>query len=181
MIRISDIRLPLGYSDDMLKAAAAKQLSADKGKIRTVKIVKRSIDARKKDNVCFNVSVDVKTAENEDNVLRRCKSNKIVKTSVYTYELPKSKQLDRCPVVVGAGPAGLFAALILAQAGQRPILIERGKSVDDRTRDVEMFQSGGILDTESNVQFGEGGAGTFSDGKLNTGTKDVRSRAFEGI
>ena len=176
MIRISDIRLPLGYSDDMLKAAAAKQLSADKGKIRTVKIVKRSIDARKKDNVCFNVSVDVKTAENEDNVLRRCKSNKIVKTSVYTYELPKSKQLDRCPVVVGAGPAGLFAALILAQAGQRPILIERGKSVDDRTRDVEMFQSGGILDTESNVQFGEGGAGTFSDGKLNTGTKDVRSR-----
>ncbi len=176
MIRINDIRMPLGFDDGMLKAAAAKQLSVDKSNIKTAELVKRSIDARKKDNVCFNVSVNVRTAENEDNILRRCKNNKITKTVPYHYELPLSDKLGLRPVVVGAGPAGLFAALILAQAGQCPILIERGRSVDDRTRDVELFRRGGRLDTESNVQFGEGGAGTFSDGKLNTGTKDVRSR-----
>ncbi len=176
MIRINDIRMPLDYGEDMLRTAAAKQLSVDKTKIKSLTLVKRSIDARKKDSVCFNVSVEAELAVNEDNILRRCRSNKIIKAEKYHYELPKSSKLDLRPVVVGAGPAGLFAALILAQAGQQPILIERGRSVDQRTKDTELFHSTGKLNTESNVQFGEGGAGTFSDGKLNTGTKDVRSR-----
>lgn len=176
MIRITDMRMPPDYSGDMLKSAAAKQLGIDKSRINSVKLFRRSIDARKKDNVCFNLSVDVELKADEENVLRRCRSNKITKASVYRYEMPPYVKLAQRPVVVGAGPAGMFAALILAQAGQEPILIERGRAVEERTRDVELFHSGGTLNAESNVQFGEGGAGTFSDGKLNTGTKDIRAR-----
>ncbi len=176
MIRLSDIRMPLDYNDNMLKTAAAKMLNVDKNKIQSLSVFRRSIDARKKDNVCFNFSLDVSLSVDEGNILRRCKNSKVNAAEKYSYELPKSKKLSLRPVIVGAGPAGLFASLILAQAGQMPILIERGKSVEERTRDVANFQSGGKLNTESNVQFGEGGAGTFSDGKLNTGTKDIRSR-----
>ena len=176
MIRLNDIRMPLDYNDDMLKAAAAKMISVDKKKIKSLSVYRRSIDARKKDNVCFNFSVDVALSADEGNVLRRCKNSKVSAAEKYYYEMPQSEPLALRPVVVGAGPAGLFASLILAKAGQMPILIERGKSVEQRTHDVEVFGSGGRLDTESNVQFGEGGAGTFSDGKLNTGTKDIRSR-----
>lgn len=176
MLRVSDIKLPLDYNDDKLKILSAKQLNINAGKIKSVKLFRRSIDARHKDNINFTATVDVELNIDENSVLRRCKSNKIHIAEEYRYEFPKSEKLDKPPVVVGAGPAGLFSALILAQAGQCPILIERGKSVDERTKDVNEFWTSGVLKTESNVQFGEGGAGTFSDGKLNTGTKDIRSR-----
>ena len=101
---------------------------------------------------------------------------KITEAVPYRYELPDSRPLPMRPVVVGFGPAGLFAALILAQAGQRPIVIERGEPVEKRQKAVEHFWKTGELRPQSNVQFGEGGAGTFSDGKLNTGTKDPRAR-----
>ena len=176
MLRISDLKLPLDYNDEKLKTLSAKQLNVSLNKIKSVKLFKRSIDARHKDSVVFTATVDVELNVDENSVLRRCKSNKVNVAKEYRYELPLSKKLDKRPVVVGAGPAGLFCALVLAQAGQCPILIERGKSVDERTEDVNEFWTSGVLKTESNVQFGEGGAGTFSDGKLNTGTKDIRSR-----
>lgn len=176
MIRLNDVKLPLDYNDKTIKKAAAKQLKVEQSQLSDVRIFRRSIDARKKDNITFIATLDVKLKCDENSVLRRCASNKINIVSPYKYELPICKKLSQRPVVVGAGPAGLFAALILAQAGQCPILIERGKNVDERTADVATFWSGGKLLEESNVQFGEGGAGTFSDGKLNTGTKDRRSR-----
>ncbi len=176
MIRINEIKLPLDYTDDDLKTAAAKSLGLENSKIKSITLVKRSIDARHKDNILFTASVDAETAADENNILRRSKSNKIAKAERYVYHFPKGGRFTQPPVVVGAGPAGLFAALVLAQAGHCPILIERGKSVDERTNDVSEYWNGGALKCESNVQFGEGGAGAFSDGKLNTGTKDPRCR-----
>ncbi len=176
MLRVNDIKLPLDYNEEKLKSLTAKYINIEKDKIKSVKFFRRSIDARHKDNVQFIASVDVELTVSENSVLRRCRSEKVSVSKEYRYELPKCKILEKRPVIVGAGPAGLFCALILARAGQCPILIERGKNVDERTKDVNEFWSGGKLRTESNVQFGEGGAGTFSDGKLNTGTKDIRSR-----
>ena len=176
MLRISDVKLPLNYDEEKLKKLTAKQLNINEAKIKSVKLFRRSIDARHKDNINFTATVDAELNIDENSVLRRCKSNKVRIAEEYRYEIPKSAKLDKKPVVVGAGPAGLFCALILAQAGQCPILIERGKSVDERAKDVNEFWTSGVLKPESNVQFGEGGAGTFSDGKLNTGTKDIRSR-----
>lgn len=176
MIRINELKLPLDYTEHDLKASAARAMKTDAGAITSIKLFKRSIDARKKDNIMFTAAVDVTLSGGESAVLRKCRSGKITKTEPYKYELPVCGKPAKRPVVVGAGPGGLFAALILAQCGQCPILIERGKSVHDRTRDVDSFWSGGALDPSSNVQFGEGGAGAFSDGKLNTGTKDPRAR-----
>lgn len=176
MLRVSDLKLPLDYDDDKLKELAALKLKIDKSKICTAKLYRRSVDARRKNDICFIAAADIELNCNEASVLRRNPSNKVSFAKPYKYELPRSAKLDKRPVIVGAGPAGLFAALILSQAGQMPIVIERGKSVDERTRDVNIFWNGGELLTDSNVQFGEGGAGTFSDGKLNTGTKDIRSR-----
>lgn len=176
MIRINELKLPLDYTENDLKKAAANAIKVDPSKISSVTLAKRSVDARKKDSIKFTAAVDVALSVDENSVLRRCKNNKAAIHTPYVYDLPNEKPLAKRPVVVGAGPGGLFAALILAQCGQQPILIERGKSVDDRTADVALFWNGGKLDTNSNVQFGEGGAGAFSDGKLNTGTKDSRSR-----
>lgn len=175
MIKITDIALPLDADMEELKRLAASRLSLSPTEIEEMSLLRKSVDARKKQDVHFNVSVGVTLKIGEERVLARCGSPKITRMHSYRYELPPCRQLHKRPVVVGAGPAGLFAALILAQAGQRPLLIERGADVDTRAQQVQRFWEGGALNTESNVQFGEGGAGTFSDGKLNTGTKDGRA------
>lgn len=173
MIRISNVHLPLDYTDDTVKIRIAKELRISKNAIKNASLFRRSIDARKKDNIYFLCTVDAELNINEDSVLKKAKN--AVKATPYEYNVPKW-QGGASPIVVGMGPAGLFAALILAQSGAKPIVIERGKDVDSRTQDVSLFWKSGKLDVNSNVQFGEGGAGTFSDGKLNTGTKDNRQR-----
>ncbi len=173
MIRLNEVALALDYDEQSLKKAAAKKLNIPVSDIQSVSLYKRSVDARKKDNVHFTAALDVK-ADHEKSIVRKCRNAVLVEE--YRYDLPKGGTLAKRPVIIGSGPCGLFAALILAQCGQKPIIIERGRDVDSRTQDVRTFWNGGILDETSNVQFGEGGAGTFSDGKLNTGTKDSRIR-----
>ena len=173
MIRVNEIALSLDYDETALKKAAAKKLNISVADIKYISLYKRSVDARKKDNVHFTATVDIK-ADNENKIVKKCKN--AVFAEEYKYDLTKCRKLSKRPVIIGSGPCGMFAALILAQCGQDPIVIERGRDVDRRTKDINEFWSGGVLDEKSNVQFGEGGAGTFSDGKLNTGTKDKRIR-----
>lgn len=173
MIRLNNIKIPPDYDDNTLKKAAARELRISPGAIQTVSLFRRSIDARKKDRIHFICSLDVTVSINENAVLQKAKI--AVKAAPFHYDIP-SWQGGARPVIAGFGPAGMFAALVLARSGARPIVVERGRDVDSRTADVQRFWNSGILDKTSNVQFGEGGAGTFSDGKLNTGTKDVRQR-----
>lgn len=173
MIRLNNIHLPLNYNDVLIRKKAAKELRIDEEAIKCCNIFRRSVDARKKDVVFFLASLDLELNINEDKILKKCKNASAV--TPYRYDIKKWNG-GASPIVVGTGPAGLFAGLILAQSGAKPIVIERGKDVDSRTEDVHKFWLDGTLDTHSNVQFGEGGAGTFSDGKLNSGTKDFRQR-----
>ena len=161
MIKIDGIKLGL---EEGLKDLEKKIQKITKGSLKEYYIYKKAIDARRKDDVHFVYSVVAKT-DNE----RRLSGVNLYEEKNYEYPLLKNELTSR-PVVIGSGPAGSFAALCLAKAGARPIVIERGKEVEERSLDTESFFSGGILNPESNVQFGEGGAGTFSDGKLNTGT-----------
>lgn len=172
MIRINEIKLSLDEEESTLKSKAAKTLRINEKYIDSYTIYKKSIDARKKDDVHFTYSVDVIITLDEEQIVSKCKSNKVQIVKPYTYELPQNKRVSKFrPVVVGFGPAGMFAGLILAQSGLKPIILERGKDVEARTKDVNTFWQTRVLNEESNVQFGEGGAGTFSDGKLTTGIK----------
>lgn len=179
MIRVQGIKLPINGTEQMLQQRVAKSLVIPKDMILGMEIAKRSLDARKKDNIHYVYVVDVKVAD-EERVLAKCarmKQNTAVKSPKLVYELPMGgAKLAKRPVVVGFGPAGLFAGLVLAQMGLSPIILERGKDVDARKEAVDLFWETGKLDTENNVQFGEGGAGTFSDGKLTTRIKDPRCR-----
>lgn len=176
MIRITNLKLRLGYTDADIRNAVKKELRTDDSAINSISLFRRSIDARHKNDVHFIATVDVDVNSNESNIVSKAKSKNVSIVERYRYETPYTKDLSQRPVVVGFGPAGMFCALILAQAGQRPIVIERGDCVEKRTEIVQKLWNDKVLSTNSNVQFGEGGAGTFSDGKLNTGTKDVRSR-----
>lgn len=177
MIRIQQLKLPLDYTEQTLSGAVSKELRVPVSKIREVQIKKRSIDARKKPDIRYIAAVDVKT-EREAEILKKAKNTQIraVKDIPYQMPIPGMETLKYRPVIVGSGPAGLFCALLLARSGYHPLLLERGEDVDTRTRTVEMFWQTGILNEASNVQFGEGGAGTFSDGKLNTMVKDPAGR-----
>ncbi len=173
MIRINNVKIPLNYNRDTLLKAAARELRTDPRAIKSVSLFRRSVDARKKEQIHFICSLDAEVSVSESMLLKKAKN--AVRTAPYRYAIPKWHG-GAPPVVVGFGPAGMFAALVLAQSGACPVVVERGRDVDSRTADVNRFWLTGKLDTTSNVQFGEGGAGTFSDGKLNTGTKDSRQR-----
>ncbi len=179
MIRINQVKLPVEHTSDALHKKVQELLNY-KGPV-DVEIVKRSLDARKKPQLFYVYMVDVAVPEKEENkLLKRCHSNQIQKIEPVKYEFPvKHYEGTERPVIVGMGPAGLFCGYVLAKAGFRPILLERGKCVEERSGDVEAFWETGRLNTESNVQFGEGGAGTFSDGKLNTLIKDKYGRNKE--
>ncbi len=175
MIRIRDISLPPQHDPNQLLFEAAKLLRISKTKIREMTLVRRSVDARKKPDVRFIYTVDVTVAGSENKILKQsgCKRASIAPVSYY--QVPKTAVMPRRrPVVVGFGPAGMFAALVLAMAGLKPLVLERGEDVAARHEKVQHFFETGELDTQSNVQFGEGGAGTFSDGKLNTGINNPR-------
>lgn len=173
MITIKNVRLPLKYKHEDVIFAVSKALKIKDCDINSVNLRRISIDARKKSDVHYVAMIDAKVNGAENRIVSRSNNAQIAKTEEYTF--PCCKELSTRPVVVGSGPAGLFCALMLARCGTHPIIIERGEAVEDRTKTVNSFWTNGALNTSSNVQFGEGGAGTFSDGKLNTGTNDIRA------
>lgn len=172
MIRISQIKLPFDHSEEDLKQAVKKTLKGYS--VLSYRIVKQSIDSREKYSMGYQYSVDVTIKGNETKAVKALHNKKLSVVEKRCYEFPwKAKQVPKTPpVIVGTGPAGLFCGLFLARAGLCPILIERGEAVEQRTATVEHFWKTGKLNPVSNVQFGEGGAGSFSDGKLNTLVKD---------
>ncbi len=185
MLRVNQLKVLPGAGEETLRKKAAGILNIKPMYIESVHIVKQSIDARKKPEIYFSYSVDVELTKElkgqEEKIVKRCKSNQVSLATDKKYEFPNAgaEKLMHRPVVVGMGPAGLFCGYMLALHGYKPILLERGRDVDSRTEDVKKFWESGVLDTVSNVQFGEGGAGTFSDGKLNTLIKDKDGRNQE--
>lgn len=178
MIRVRQIEIPVNEaSEEKIKKELAKKLNIPVTFLLSYQIHKESIDARKKPDLLFVYEMDVQVKE-EEAILKKNKSRDIFKTPEEDYQFHPTgeKSLSNRPVIVGAGPAGLFATYMLASEGYHPLLIERGKCVEERKKDVETFWKTGRLNPESNVQFGEGGAGTFSDGKLNTLVKDKENR-----
>lgn len=161
----------------LLKKELLKMLRIPEADLLDFHIVKKSTDARKKEDIKY-IYVLAAKVKKENQILRKLKNPNVCvyERKHYTFTPKGTKKLEHPPVIIGMGPAGLFCALELAKAGMKPIVFERGKAVEERVKDVEHFWRTGELNTESNVQFGEGGAGTFSDGKLNTAVKDPTGR-----
>ena len=192
MIRINQVKVPVANNIDaeklilqhkeLLRKKAASVLRVPEKDIHKVEILRQSIDARKKPDIIYSYVIDVQV-NGEEKILKKFAKDKklagqIGKSDTVKYQFPKSgsKNLDKPVVIVGMGPAGLFCGYFLALHGYRPVILERGRDVDSRKSDVEQFWQGGKLLKDSNVQFGEGGAGTFSDGKLNTLVKEKYGR-----
>ena len=175
MIRVSQLKLPVEHSEEQFYQKIEKSLKIKRDQIKKLQIVKKSIDARKKPEVSIVYSVDV-WVDNEEKILKHSGNKNAVCVKEKKYKVPEhgTECMNHRPVVIGAGPAGLFCAYLLAREGYRPLVFERGKKVGERTEDVLHFWKTGVLNPASNVQFGEGGAGTFSDGKLNTLVKSLK-------
>jgi uncharacterized FAD-dependent dehydrogenase len=177
MLRISEIKLPLDHDDSALAQAILKKLGISEAELTDYTIFKRSYDARKRGNILLVYIVDVETPLEEKLLAKFAGDRQVIPTPEIEYQFvaqvkPGQVVAGKRPVVIGTGPCGMFAGLLLAQMGLKPIILERGKSVRDRSVDTFRFWVKGKLNTESNVQFGEGGAGTFSDGKLYSQVRD---------
>lgn len=174
MIEIKNMRIAVTDGENKIKTSVAKKLRISEEEIGEIRFLRKSVDARKKNDVFYSCNLLIKIKGNENIAVKRCEG-----ASIYVPNKPyviqkASKKAKKRPVVLGAGPAGLFATLTLARSGLAPILCERGADADERLRAIDRFFKSGVLDRKSNVQFGEGGAGTFSDGKLTTNIKDPR-------
>ena len=178
MIRINQLKLSVGHTKADMKKKAAKMMRIPEDKILSLVPVRQSLDARKKNELLYIYSLNATVSGKEGAVIKNAKNVNVVLNTEKPYRFPEHGQEPLChrPVIVGFGPAGMFCGLMLARAGFSPLILERGEDVDSRTQKVEAFWRGGELNPESNVQFGEGGAGTFSDGKLNTLVKDPSGR-----
>lgn len=179
MIRINQLKLNIHHTEADLERKIKKTLHLKEDALLSYQIKKQSIDARKKPDLLYVYTIDVSIhGISEKKLLNRCKDKNLSLVHEKGYRFPACGEIpvSHRPVIVGSGPAGLFCAYFLVRNGYNPILIERGMKVEERARDVEEFWSMGVLKKESNVQFGEGGAGTFSDGKLNTLVKDEVGR-----
>lgn len=179
MLRINAIKIDAYKKQEpILKKEIIKTLKIKPEELQEYHIYRQSIDARKKERICMVYTIDATVKGDENKILRKCDPKQVSKSVIDKYQKPHpgANHLHDRPIVIGAGPAGLFAALLLAQMGYKPLVLERGEDVDTRAAKVEKFWQGGDLDIHSNVQFGEGGAGAFSDGKLTCGVKDIRVR-----
>ena len=178
MIRINQLKLSVGHTKADMKKKAAKMMRIPEDKILSLVPVRQSLDARKKNELLYIYSLNATVSGKEGAVIKNAKNVNVVLNTEKPYRFPEHGQEPLChrPVIVGFGPAGMFCGLMLARAGFSPLILERGEDVDSRTQKVDAFWRGGELNPESNVQFGEGGAGTFSDGKLNTLVKDPSGR-----
>ena len=170
MIRIKDIKIREDLLEEKVLEKALQKNKLKKEDVKEWYIYKKSIDARKKEDIFYNYTIDIEIKD-------KSKEKRFEKIEEYKLPEIKTKRQSKIkPVIIGAGPAGLFSALIFVENGIKPILIERGKRVEDRVKDVEEFINNRKFNSKSNIQFGEGGAGTFSDGKLNTGNSSIYSR-----
>lgn len=168
MLVLRNVNITLDFDGDF-RSKCAMELRTQPDNISAVRIVRKSIDARKKSDIHFVYTFEIELIKDETRILRNCKKAELANSESDDSFVPVRKSTVS-PLIIGSGPAGLFTALELIEYGYKPIIIERGKPVTERAADVEHFWQFGILNSSSNVQFGEGGAGTFSDGKLNTGT-----------
>ncbi|MFI4912487.1 MAG: NAD(P)/FAD-dependent oxidoreductase [Sedimentisphaeraceae bacterium JB056] len=177
MIRIKALTLPYKHSHDAIEKLIVSKLKISRDNITAVNIIRKSIDARRKNQIKFVYTIDISLSGIDEKELKLPQNAELLSDKANLYIMPKSAAEKKKTVIAGSGPAGLLAGLMLARLGYKPIIIERGKAVEDRIKDVYDFWKTGKLDPESNVQFGEGGAGTFSDGKLASQVKDKANRS----
>ncbi|MBE9525230.1 MAG: hypothetical protein IMY76_09025, partial [Chloroflexi bacterium] len=183
MLRLNNIKLPLDHPKSELVVTILKKLGIQPDELLGYSVFKRSYDARRKDNIKLIYTLNVEVRREKEILRRKRKDNtiRLAPDTGYKFVTQAPDNLIQRPLVVGTGPCGLFAGLVLAQMGFDPIILERGKLVRERTVDTFGFWRQRKLDPESNVQFGEGGAGTFSDGKLHTQIKDKNHRGRKVI